>query len=44
MEVRGLHLVLLQHALRINQQMTLAALDILAAVVSAGATRVSGFD
>src|SRR4051812_30869452 len=44
MEVGGLHLVLQPIALRINEKMALAALDLLAAVVPTGPAHLGGLD
>jgi hypothetical protein len=42
-DVGGLHAVLQQIALRINEKMALAALDLLAAVVPTGSAHLRGF-
>src|SRR4051794_21994617 len=44
MDVSRMHLVLQQIALRVDEQMALAALDLLAAVVPTRPTHLSGFD
>ena len=43
-EVRWLHLVLQEIALRINEQMTLAALHLLGAVIAARSAHLRGLD
>ena len=43
-DVGGLHAVLQQIALRINEKMALAAVDLLAAIIAARSAHLRGFD